>query len=218
MDPDATEVTYASQGPNQSASLGRIGETPHTSPTQEIQLIQRMAAGDENALGELYDRWRNIVFALAARIVGDARDAEEVLEDAFWQAWRQAPRYDASRGTVGTWLLTIARSRALDRVRAQSRRLPVDERLDAESELEPERDSGEPLERADERRIVRVALDELPKEQRQTLELAYFEGLSQSEIAKRTGEPLGTIKTRMRLALRKMRERLSVLRDEGVAR
>jgi RNA polymerase sigma-70 factor (ECF subfamily) len=185
---------------------------------QEIQLIQRMAAGDENALGELYDRWRNIVFALAARIVGDARDAEEVLEDAFWQAWRQAPRYDASRGTVGTWLLTIARSRALDRVRAQSRRLPVDERLDAESELEPEPDSGEPLERADERRIVRVALDELPKEQRQTLELAYFEGLSQSEIAKRTGEPLGTIKTRMRLALRKMRERLSVLRDEGVAR
>lgn len=218
MDPDATEVTYASQGPNQSASPGRIGETPHTSPTQEIQLIQRMAAGDENALGELYDRWRNIVFALAARIVGDARDAEEVLEDAFWQAWRQAPRYDASRGTVGTWLLTIARSRALDRVRAQSRRLPVDERLDAESELEPEPDSGEPLERADERRIVRVALDELPKEQRQTLELAYFEGLSQSEIAKRTGEPLGTIKTRMRLALRKMRERLSVLRDEGVAR
>jgi RNA polymerase sigma-70 factor (ECF subfamily) len=177
--------------------------------------MQRMATGDESALGELYDRWRTVVYAVAVRIVGDERDAEEVLEDTFWQAWRQAPRYDASRGRVGTWLATIARSRALDRVRAQSRRLPVEPQFSSDADVEPAADARQSVELAEERRIIRIALLELPQEQQQVLELAYFRGMSQSEIAEQTGEPLGTIKTRMRLALRKLRDRLAILREEA---
>lgn len=213
MDPDAPDVTYASRGPSDSASPEPSGAARHTSPTREIHLLQRMATGDESALGELYDRWRTVVYAVAVRIVGDERDAEEVLEDTFWQAWRQAPRYDASRGTVGTWLATIARSRALDRARAQSRRLPTDPQFLSHADVEPAVDTRQAVELAEERRMIRIALAELPREQQQVLELAYFQGLSQSEIAERTGEPLGTIKTRMRLALRKLRDRLAVLRE-----
>jgi RNA polymerase sigma-70 factor (ECF subfamily) len=216
MDPDSSDVTYSNVGAGDSTSSQPLAAAHHTSPTEEIQLIRRMAAGDENALGELYDRWRTVVYALALRIVADARDAEEVLEDTFWQAWRQAPRYDASRGSVGTWLVTMARSRALDRARAHRRKPEAAEESEV-SDVDSRTDTAGEMERAEESRIVRGALAELPHEQRQALELAYFEGLSQSEIAQRIGEPLGTIKTRMRLALRKLRDRLSVLSEQPLA-
>lgn len=196
---------------------------PRLSDALEVRLVQQMAIGDEAALGALYDRWRTVVYNVAARITGDPAEAEEVLEDTFWQAWRQADRFESARGSVGTWLLTIARSRALDRARATARRAAV------ETSAEPRSDesgggnaemdgvaadrSDLPAERAEEARLVAQALAELPVEQRETLELAYFGGLSQSEIAERTGLPLGTIKTRVRLAFRKLRERLAVLRE-----
>jgi RNA polymerase sigma-70 factor (ECF subfamily) len=185
------------------------------------ELVRRMATGDEAALGELHDRFATLVHSVVLRIVGDREDAEEVLEETFWQAWRQAGRYQEGRGGIGTWLVMMARSRAVDRVR--SRRRFREERW-AELPGPAETDSGGwdeapgPLDsaEADEvRRVVAAAVAGLPPEQRQTVELAYFRGMSQTEIAEATGQPLGTVKTRARLALAKLRDALAVLREDG---
>ena len=181
----------------------------------DVAIIRRMAQGDESALGALYDRWSDGVHALVVRIVRDEAEAEEVVEAVFWQGWQQAGRYTGDRGTPGAWLLAIARSRALDRLRTIRRRR--DDVAADDSVFANEPAIGDPLsdlstnERAG--RVV-AALDSLPPEQRTVLELAYFEGLSQTEIADRLSQPLGTIKTRARLALRKLRDTLSVLREE----
>jgi RNA polymerase sigma-70 factor (ECF subfamily) len=179
-----------------------------------------MSGGDETALGELYDLWSARVHALVYSLVRDPDDAEEVVEEVFWQAWRQAGRYDPARGSASSWLLSIARTRGLDRLRSRRRRR--EEPLENTS-ADPEtaqvaetaaRGPAADLESSEQRAHVLAALAELPAEQREALELAYFEGLSQTEIADRTAQPLGTVKTRTRLALGKLRERLSVLRDE----
>ena len=188
------------------------------SSAADRELVRRMAAGDESALGTLYDRYSPLLHSVARRIVGDDADAEEVLEETFWQAWRQAGRYEESRGGLSTWLVMIARSRAVDRVRA--RRRFREERWDelSEGHAESAGDDASPLDSAemDEvRRMVGRAVATLPPEQRQTVELAYFRGLSQSEIAEATGQPLGTVKTRARLALQKLREALVLLREEA---
>jgi RNA polymerase sigma-70 factor (ECF subfamily) len=188
-------------------------------PELDGALVGRMQAGDESALGEFYDRWFPVVNCLITRMVRSALDVEDVVEETFWQAWRQANRYEPARGTVQTWLLTIARSRALDRLRA-NRRLREDsiEEGDASASgsfMESPSDPSLDVEHAERKKLVLAALAELPREQREALELGYFSGLSQTEIAERTGQPLGTIKTRMRLAMQKLRERLSVLREEA---
>jgi RNA polymerase sigma-70 factor (ECF subfamily) len=187
-----------------------------------------MAERDDNALGALYDRWVTTVHALAFRILADRDEAEEAVEDTFWQLWRQAASYETTRGSVATWIMTVARSRALDRRRGIARRrtesfadsVPADNaaasksvRLDAVAAT-----SDDPAESAiasERRALVSAALSELPAEQREAMDLTYFGGLSQSEIAERTGLPLGTVKTRVRLAVQKLRERLAPLLAEG---
>jgi len=179
-----------------------------------------MRSKDERALGTFYDRWFPVVHGVVSRMLESPDDVEDVVEEAFWQAWRQAERFEVERGSVQTWLLTIARSRALDRLRAR-RRLREDPLIDAsvseaDTSVPTPASPSDPLadaEHAERSRIVRAALADLPAEQREALELGYFEGLSQSEIAEQTGLPLGTIKTRMRLALQKLRERLNPLRE-----
>jgi len=194
------------------------GAVPAVGAELDHALIRRMQEGDERALGEFYDRWFPVVNGLITRMLKSATDVEDVVEETFWQAWRQAQRFDGSRGSVQTWLLTIARSRTLDRLRA-TRRLR-EESIDdgdgsnADSFVSSSSDPSLDVEHAERKRLVLAALADLPGEQRQALELGYFGGLSQSEIAERTGQPLGTIKTRMRLAMLKLRERLSVLRDD----
>lgn len=179
----------------------------------DLSLLDRMRNGDEDALATLYDRWSDRIHSLAAHLVRDARDAEDIVEETFWQAWRGAARYDATRGNVGTWLLTICRSRSLDRLRARKRR-PEDTPLDDATVIaSPEPDPMDRAVSSEAGRLVRAALAELPDEQRETLVLAYFRGLSQSEIADSTGQPLGTVKTRVRLALVKLREKLGVLQE-----
>lgn len=181
-----------------------------------------MATGDEQALGALYDRYATTIHTLAYYLLGQADEAEDAVEETFWQAWREASRYDASRGAVSTWLSTIARSRALDRQRAWRRRAEdsldtttaasadAGDRADAMAAApDPQRDA-ESSERA---RDIAVALARLPAEQREVIELAYFGGLSQSEIAARTSLPLGTVKTRARLALEKLRAPLAQHRE-----
>jgi len=183
-------------------------------------LLQRIAAGDEQALGALYDRWSPLVFSLCVHVLGDDDEAEEAVEETFWQAWRQAARYDTTRGAVSTWLTTIARSRALDRLRARRRRqedamsdLSETKRAAVEETARRGDDPASGAEVSERRALVRQALLALPPEQREVLELAYFRGLSQTEIAERTGQPLGTIKTRVRLAMEKLRDRLGILRE-----
>jgi RNA polymerase sigma-70 factor (ECF subfamily) len=196
------------------------GSPPHESDS-DIDLVRRMRARDERALGTFYDRWFPLVHALMLRMLKSAEDVEDIVEETFWQVGRQADRFTPDRGSVQTWVLTIARSRALDRLRS-TRRLRA-ESIDEVGEAGAggdetfARTDGDPsvnAEQAERRGLVVAALAELPAEQREALELAYFGGLSQSEIAERTSQPLGTVKTRMRLALQKLRDRLSVLRDD----
>jgi RNA polymerase sigma-70 factor (ECF subfamily) len=174
--------------------------------------LARAADGDGAALAALYDWHARGVYSIALRVVGNEADAEDVVQEVFTQAWRQAGRYDATRGTVAAWLLTMARTRAIDRLRARQARpdsgaaLPYDlwatraaAATDPADALAAERDA----------KRVREALEELPLLQRLAIELAYFEGLTQSQIAARLEEPLGTVKTRIRLGLLKLRDALS---------
>jgi RNA polymerase sigma-70 factor (ECF subfamily) len=191
-------------------------------PVPDSQLVGRMAVGEDAALGDLYDRYGKMVYALALAIVREPADAEEVVVDAFGQAWRQAGSFDATRGSVGAWLATIARSRALDTLRARGRRVRAHERaalLSDEGLAAPITAAGDPargVERTEARRLVSQALAALPGPQRTAIELAYFEGLSQSEIAERLAEPLGTVKTRIRSGMEKLRGLLGPLL-EGAA-
>ncbi len=185
---------------------------PALAPSVDGELVARAAGGDERAIGQLYDRYGGVLYAVAYRIVGQRADAEEVVLDAFAQAWREAPRFEAGRGSVAGWLTMIARSRALDLVRARSRRDRMTASAAAEqpntspamSEFRP--DPATTLDHDERRRQVAQALQTLSPPQRQAIELAYFEGLSQSEIAERLQEPLGTVKTRVRLGMQKLRE------------
>jgi RNA polymerase sigma-70 factor (ECF subfamily) len=181
-------------------------------PTGDIDLITRAAQGDERAMAELYDRYGHVMHAVAYRIVGQRADAEEVVLDTFAQAWRDATRFEAARGSVAGWLTTIARSRALDLVRARSRRERITataaaERPDTSPAMGGWRaDPSSGVDHAERRTQVRQALESLSPPQRRAIELAFFEGLSQSEIAELLQEPLGTIKTRVRLGMQKLRE------------
>ena len=186
---------------------------PSFDPTGDQELIVRLRAQDQSALNVLYDRYSGVVYALALRIIGQSADAEDIVVDSFWQVWQQAANYDVSRGQLRGWIVTIARSRALDRLRV-IRRAPTVDSEEADnarrilaSDDNPEQETWE----AEQSAIVGAALAALPKEQREALELAYYQGLSQSEVAARLGEPLGTIKTRIRLGMMKLREQLSHL-------
>jgi RNA polymerase sigma-70 factor (ECF subfamily) len=205
-------------------------ERPVTSPTpsavrgpqDDATLVRDLARGEQRVLAELYDRFAPGLFGLAMRITRDTSDAEEVLADTFAQAWREASRYSSERGSVGSWLATIARSRALDAVRRRTRRGRLDDAAAAEAEVAPVAVGQQPatpvatLIAKEQATLVQAALAELPPAQRTVLELAYFEGLSHSDIAERLGEPLGTVKTRTRLGLRRLRESLRQLAPGAV--
>ena len=165
-----------------------------------------VAGGDEAALAELYDRFGRIAFALAARVLRDRALAEDAVQDAFLGAWRTAAAFDPARGTVSTWLMTLVHRRAVDLVRREDRRKtePLDEAPVASGETTDERAAVR-----EERRRVQAALVQLPLDQREALELAYYGGLTQSELAERLGVPLGTVKSRMFAGLAKLRDLLA---------
>jgi RNA polymerase sigma-70 factor (ECF subfamily) len=187
----------------------------------DLRLIRAIAGRDGEALAQLFDRFAPGLNGLALRIVGDPADAEEVVADAFAQVWREAGRFDPRRGSLAAWLVTMTRSRALDLVRARGRRGRLVDAAAQESAVGPVAMGRAPASpnvaaELDERaNRVRTAMQNLPDEQRTVLELAYFEGLSQSEIAERLATPLGTVKTRARLALGKLRDMLRTLAPDG---
>ncbi len=181
----------------------------------DVALVRRMVDNDETALGALYDQWNNSLYSLVLHLLQDPDEAEDVVEETFWQAWRKSSSYEPSKGAVSTWLLTIGRRRALDRLRARKRhREDLAGSGSTFADLPShELDPFEDAQASERREDVREALRGLPQEQREVLELAYFHGLSQSEIADATRQPLGTVKTRMRLAMQKLRNPLSSHRN-----
>ena len=195
-------MDHSSASPKHSADAS--GRNPAL-----VALIQRISRGDETAVGELYDTTNGIVYSLALRVLGDISNAEEVVLDVYTQVWRQAGTYDEERGTPLAWLLTIARTRSVDRLRSGWQRRQRTEPLETSDTIPVSGENPEiATEIAERGRLVRAALEELNSDQRQAIELAYYSGLSHSEIAARLNEPLGTIKTRIRQGMIKLRERL----------
>ena len=174
-----------------------------------IELIKKVSEGDQSALATLYDATNRLIFGLIVRILGDRATAEEVLLDVYTQVWRQAASYDRKRGAPLAWFMTIARSRAIDRLRSGKKEQQSKEPLDSIGEVKDTNQSPEQNTVLSERKnLVRSALDKLSPEQREVIELAYYSGLSHSEIATQLGQPLGTVKTRTRLGMIKLREML----------
>ena len=183
-----------------------------TTQDNDEALMKRMARQDQEALSALYDRHRSVVFSLALRILRDRAEAEEVLTDVFFQSWKSAGGFDPLRGSVVGWLITLCRSRAIDRLRARGRRDASLAALAADPlQTVPLAAGAGPEESTEIRhRSARIlaAMGALSTEQRGALELAYYSGLSHSEIAEKLGEPLGTVKTRIRQGLLALRESL----------
>lgn len=188
------------------------GIDPDWVELSDADLIGRAAAGEARALEVLYERYSRVVYSFAVRILRDPQMAEELLQEVFFRAWQQGGSYSASRGTFVTWLLSITHNMAIDEIRKRGRRPQKADSEDPEAVLAAVADRGPAVE--DEvwlgalRETINDALDQLPANQREAIELAYFRGLTQREIAEHLGEPLGTIKTRMRLGIRKLRESL----------
>jgi RNA polymerase sigma-70 factor (ECF subfamily) len=164
-------------------------------------LIAAVWSGNQDAMAELYDRYSGVVYAIALRVLGDTGAAEDVLQEIFMQLWRNPGAFDASRGKLAPWLAVIARNRAVDVLR---KRRSSSELEDVTLAFSPDMAAEADRSRVAEK--VRVALKEMPAPQRSALEMAYFEGYSHSEIAAKTGEPLGTIKTRIRSGLLQLRK------------
>jgi RNA polymerase sigma-70 factor (ECF subfamily) len=173
--------------------------------------VSRVVVGDSEALRELYDRYGRMTYAIAYRVLGDDHTAEECVQDVFVELWRHASRYDPRRGRVSTWLCTITRNRAIDAARARERRAIPSENVEPSGYAA---DTAELVTRADEAVRVAEAMASLPPVQLEVVQLAHFEGFTQSEIAQRLGIPLGTVKSRMRGALDRLRSVADELRPE----
>jgi len=195
-------------------SQDRFGMRKHHAHLSDEALVALVARGDENALAELYDRVSRIAFGLALRVLRDERHAEDAVQEAFLQVWRNAATFRAERAKASTWILTLVHRRAVDLVRREERRQA--DPLDDDASL------GQASEQTEEaawlrfeRERVQSALRQLPDVQREALELAYYGGFSQSELAERLGVPLGTIKSRMFAGLARLRELLDDSTQEG---
>jgi|SRR5947209_2079315 len=174
-------------------------QAPHHN--DDAALIARLRAGDQSAMAELYDRYSGVVYGVALRVLANTTAAEDLVQEIFLQLWRKPGSFDPERGKLGPWLAVIARNRAIDHLRKRPMEDDIDE-LPISTGVDLESDSAQRL--AIEK--IRGVLTQLPQDQRRALEMAFFEGMTHSEIAGKTGEPLGTIKTRIRtglLALRK---------------
>jgi RNA polymerase sigma-70 factor (ECF subfamily) len=179
-----------------------------TSPDEQV--VALLAQADPEAIDMLYERYGRLAYSLAFRVLGDGGAAEDVVQEAFLSVWRRSSTFEPSRGSVRTWLCSIVHHRALDRLRGRSGRARFDLALDRATTEAAVTDTWEVVANALERDQIRTALGDLPAEQRQTIELAYYGGYSQSEISDLMRVPLGTVKGRTRMALRKLRGALEM--------
>jgi RNA polymerase sigma-70 factor, ECF subfamily len=200
--------------------FSRLMDSPSqpAASTIDPKLLARVVKGDQQAFSQLYDQSSPLLYALALRILGQREEAAELLQEVYLEVWRKVARYDVGRGTPVAWLITLTRSRAIDRLRARGARTPVNESLDGPSAAHvADRQPGPFEAQADQemRRLVSSALSSLPPAQQQAIELAYYEGLTHMEIAARLNQPLGTVKTRIKLGMAKLRETLRDCWDHG---
>lgn len=199
-----------------STLVGHVGQSPVVRPQEDHErdreLVRAVARGSGDAVADLYDRYGATVYGLALRVLGQPDLAEEVVQDVFAQVWREASRYDASRSTVAGWVAMLARTRAIDRLRARRARPDVSAAVEADRAATLPASGRTPESStilAEDVRQVRGALANLPDQIRSLIELAYYEGLTHMEIAERTGIPLGTVKTRLRTAMGTLRSALA---------
>jgi RNA polymerase sigma-70 factor, ECF subfamily len=180
---------------------------------RDIELLRQIAAGDRAAFAEFYDRHSTLMFSVASRILNDARDAEDVLQEAFLQIWEKAKNFDPKLGKASSWAAILVRNKAIDRIRASQRRTRLAEAAGVEFAVASEiNDSAnEAIHGHDQAKLIQSAIVGLPAEQRRAIELAYFSGLTQNEISEKLQEPLGTIKARIRRGLLKLRDQLEGL-------
>jgi RNA polymerase sigma-70 factor, ECF subfamily len=182
---------------------------PNLELAAEIALLGRVATGDRRSFAELYDRFSRVLFSVAYRVLNSQEAAEDVLQDVFIQIWEKAPLYDPQRGKPLTWAVTLTRNKAIDRLRAIQRRNRLQDAVEKEAltfEQFDDRSSVEAVEGMETGAMVRAAIRRLSPDQRQAIELAFFSGLTQTEIAERLREPLGTIKARIRRGMMKLRD------------
>ena len=209
LDTQTEECSYVDHdlSAKRDACTGKI-PVPADSITA-VHLIQRVGNQDREAFSQLYERFSTLVFTLAMRMLKTRSDAEDLLQEVFVQVWRQAQGYSAERGSPEAWIINIARSRAIDKIRSIRRMeksfVLTDDPARAESGKNVESSAAE----SETRLTMNAALANLPETQRRVLELAYFDGLTQTEIAKRLAEPLGTVKTRMRSGIQRLRQIVS---------
>ena len=170
----------------------------------DMRLVARVRAGDQQALSELYDRYSKVVYGVALRILHDTGAAEDLLQDIFLQLWRKPDAFDSSRGSLAAWLAVIARHRSIDRLRQRRPETDIEDCvIVTATDLRDETERSLTIEK------VRVVMTEMSADQRNAMEMAFFEGLTHTEIAEKTGEPLGTIKTRIRSGLQMLRARFA---------
>lgn len=179
----------------------RLSNPERQAVAPDLAMVLALKSGEPGAVAELYDRYSSVVYAVALRVLGDTGAAEDVLQEVFLQLWRNPGAFDAARGSLGAWLSVIARNRAIDSLR---KRKPEIDIQDVVVSVAPDLASDADRSRAAEK--VRGVLGMMPSAQRTALEMAYFEGMSHTEIASKTGEPLGTIKTRIRAGLMALRK------------
>jgi RNA polymerase sigma-70 factor, ECF subfamily len=209
LDTQTEECSYVDHdlSAKRDACTGKIPVSADS--TTAVHLIQRVGNQDREAFGQLYDRFSTLVFTLAMRMLKIRSDAEDLLQEVFVQVWRQAQGYSAERGSPEAWIINIARSRAIDKIRSMRRMeksfVLTDDPARAESGKNVESSAVE----SETRLTMNAALANLPETQRRVLELAYFDGLTQTGIAKRLAEPLGTVKTRMRSGIQRLRQIVS---------
>ena len=199
-----SRLSWPSSAGSESRGIG-LASTQQELSISDAEIIARIYSGDEGAMALLYDRYSNIVYAVALRVLSDGSAAEDILQDVFMQLWRNPQAFNASRGSLATWLAVIARNRAIDQLR---KKRPEVEAAETVILVDPELESAADRSRAIEK--VRAVLAGMPGEQRAALEMAFFEGLTHVEIAGKTGQPLGTVKTRIRSGLLAVRKAFAV--------
>ena len=184
----------------------------------DLELMQGIQQGDPDALSELYDRYNGIIKALILRVIHNEAEADDLLQEIFMEIWNQAKNFSAQKGKPLGWMVTLARRRAIDGLRKKQAYARAEERLQSETEQQPEawvhNTTETEITRGDTRELIRKVIDSLPLPQQQAVELAFFQGMSQREIAAKTNTPLGTVKTRLELGLKKIYDGLKELRDE----
>ena len=203
-------------GPRRRAPMAPI-ELPPGAPT-DIDLMHRIQQEDPDALSELYDRYNGILKALILRVVHNEAEAEDLLQEIFMEIWNHAKNFSAAKGKPLGWMVTLARRRAIDGLRKKQAYARAGERLQNETEQQPDawvnNATADEIDFSDTRVLVRKVINTLPIAQQQAIELAFFKGMSQREIAAKTNTPLGTVKTRLELGLKKIYDGLKELKDE----